>query len=181
MRIIAGKRKGAKLFALSGEHTRPTLDRVKEAVFNIIQNYFPCARVLDLFAGSGGMGIEALSRGAEFAAFVDNDRAAAEVISKNLAHTKFDGDSEVFCGDWLNFIKSTRHKFDIIFLDPPYNQGYLAKAAEAVKDYEILNSGGIIVTESAVGNDPCVVPQNTGFEIVRQKRYGKVLITVLTL
>jgi len=175
MRIIAGNFRGIKLDSLNGVATRPTSDYVKESIFNIIQNRFPCGKTLDLFAGSGALGLEALSRGAEFAVFVDCNRAAIDVILKNARKLNTENFS-ITQRDYLKYIKSASDKFDIIFLDPPYNKGYLTLAAEAIRECEILSPGGILVIESEVNGENV---DFDGFEIITIKTYGRIQISIL--
>ena len=177
MRVIAGKFRGAKLFSLKGDATRPTADMVKESMFNIIQSHFPCGCVLDLFAGSGGLGFEAISRGAEFCVFVENNRQAVNIIRKNAEHLKLSSSEyKIEPRDFMVYIKSTTEKFDVIFLDPPYNQGYLSKAINIIRDNNILTDNGILVIESEVDGEEIGFD---GFEVKTEKKYGRILITVL--
>ena len=124
MRIISGKRRGYKLTPPIGDGARPTTDRVKESLFNIIQTRLPCKNVLDLFAGSGALGIEALSRGAERAVFVESDRRTCELIDKNLTGATLSGGAEIKRMQAREYLDICDIKFDIIFLDPPYNKGF---------------------------------------------------------
>jgi len=177
MRVVAGKFRGARLFALKGNSTRPTTDLVKESLFNVIQGYFPCENVLDLFAGSGALGFEALSRGAEHCVFVENNRAAIDVIRKNAAHLKLaTSNFEIKQQDFAVYIKSLKEKFDVIFLDPPYNKDYLSKAVFAIQENKILADGGILVVESEIGGEEI---NFAGFEVVKEKQYGRVQISIL--
>ena len=177
MRIISGKFRGAKLLSLKGQSTRPTSDNVKESIFNVIQGHFPCSAVLDLFAGSGALGLESLSRGTDYAVFVENGNAAIDIIRKNAAHVKLESSNfSVVRSDYLTYIKSANDKFDIIFLDPPYNQGYLSKAVEAIHKHRILADNGILVIESEVGGEDV---EFANFEVVTTKKYGRIQITVL--
>lgn len=175
MRIISGIRKGHKLKTADGIHTRPTTDRVKESVFNLIQLSLPARSILDLFSGSGAMGIEAISRGTQHAVFVENNRQSFHILSENLHAT---GLAEYACleyGDALQFLANTNETFDIIFLDPPYNQGYLKLSAEQISDRHLLNSDGIIVVETEVGGE---VFAHSSFSMRKQAKYGKTLISV---
>ncbi|MCL2838952.1 MAG: 16S rRNA (guanine(966)-N(2))-methyltransferase RsmD [Oscillospiraceae bacterium] len=179
MRIISGKFRGAKLLSLKGQATRPTSDNVKESVFNVIQSHFPCGAVLDLFAGSGALGLESLSRGADYAVFVENSSAAMDIISKNAAYVKLEPSKfSVVRSDYLTYIKSANNKFDIIFLDPPYNQGCLSKAVEAIHKHEILADNGILVIESEVGGEDV---EFLGFEAITTKKYGRIQISILQI
>lgn len=170
MRVITGSARGRRLFTLEGNDVRPTTDRVKEALFSIVQFELEGRRVLDLFAGSGQLGIEALSRGAAEAVFVDASKKSVEVVKKNLEVTSLSKSAVVLCGDSLAFLKTRREKFDIAFLDPPYSTGLLQKALELVP--AVMNEGGVIVCE-APPNEP--MPEAAGpFRLVKKYKYGKV-------
>ena len=176
MRVITGAARGRKLKELPGLETRPTTDKVKESVFNIIQFDIEGRRVLDLFAGTGQMGIEALSRGAAHCTFVDLRREAAAVVRENLAHTALAGQGQVVQGDYLAFLTGCREKFDLIFLDPPYGTGLLEKALEAIAKIDIVTENGIIICESAAD---AVLPQLPApYVMGREYRYGKIKITL---
>lgn len=147
MRVITGSARGAKLRTLDGLATRPTSDRVKEAIFNIIQFDIEGRRVLDLFGGSGQLAIEALSRGAAYAVVVDQNPKATAIIKENLKKTKLDQKASVFQSDYLQFLSTTRERFDIIFLDPPYAENFIENALRKISEIDILTEGGIIVCE----------------------------------
>ena len=142
MRVITGTARGMRLKELPGLETRPTTDKVKESVFNIVQFDVEGRRGLDLFGGTGQMGIEALSRGAASCTFVDVRKEAAAVIRANLAHTKLEEQGKVVQGDYLAFLTGCREKFDLVFLDPPYGAGMLEKALEAAKNSAAKGPGG---------------------------------------
>lgn len=174
MRVITGSARGRALEALPGDDVRPTADRVKEAIFSIIQFELEGRKVLDLFGGSGQLGIEALSRGAEKATFVDADREAIRVIRKNLAATKLDGQAVVLQTDSVSFAATHAGAFDVVFLDPPYGKGLLQRVVPLIAPK--VNPGGVIVCESPVGE---ALPAQAGrFEIFKEYRYGKTKITV---
>ena len=143
MRVIAGKAKGIQLKTPDGMLTRPTTDRVKEALFSILQFDLPGTRVLDLFGGTGQLGIEALSRGAKEAVFVDAREEACRLIRENLKRAGFTG--QVVRGDYLTYLDQCREKFDIIFLDPPYAEVFLENALNRITEIDILQSGVITV------------------------------------
>lgn len=173
MRVITGSARGRKLETLSGEDVRPTTDKVKESVFSIIQFQLQGRMFLDLFAGSGQIGIEALSRGAKGAYFLDMRRDAVAVIRKNLSATGLEDKAEVRCADSLMFLSSCPVKFDIAFVDPPYNKGIAKKALEALPS--VMNQSGVIVVETAAEEE---LPESTGeFVLDRTYRYGKIKIT----
>ena len=176
MRVITGSARGRKLKELPGLDTRPTTDRVKEALFDIIQFEVPGMRVLDLFAGTGQLGIEALSRGAQSAVFVDQRKDAVSVIRDNLASTGFAGQGKVVQGESLSFLASCREKFDLILLDPPYLSGLLEKALEKAVLIDILAKNGIIVCESPLEEELPALPE----PYIRGKsyRYGKIKLTL---
>ena len=150
MRVIAGSRRHLTLKTVPGKNTRPTQDRIKETLFNILQTRITGTRFLDLFAGSGGIGIEALSRGADFAVFVDNSRDAVKVIEDNLHHTNFEEQSLVFSKDIKAALRSIEklEPFDIVFLDPPYYEEYERDILEYLSDSSIITNDTIIIVEA---------------------------------
>ena len=176
MRVVAGIARGTVLKTPDGMSTRPTADRVKEAMFSIIQNDLPLAKVLDLFGGTGQLGIEALSRGAASAVFVDESDSACHLIRENLKRTKFDSKSNVIRSDYLNYLKHATEKFDIIFLDPPYAEVFLETSLKMITEIDILQSGGIIVTERPFGKE--LSCDFSGYSRSKEYKYGR---TVLTL
>ncbi|MGI6686165.1 MAG: 16S rRNA (guanine(966)-N(2))-methyltransferase RsmD [Bacillota bacterium] len=149
MRVISGQAKGRLLTAPRGFITRPTSDRVKEAIFNVLAPKIMGSHVLDAFAGSGALGIEALSRGAEHVVFIEKRREAWLTVKKNLALTGFDGRAEVFMGDFASVLSCLEERFDLIFLDPPYNEGLIQKAVSLIIDSGLLKSEGVIIIETA--------------------------------
>lgn len=178
MKIISGKYKGRNLLGFDIDGTRPTMDRVKESLFAMIQNYVNGANVLDLFAGSGNLGIEALSEGAKVAYLVDKNRKAYNTIQGNLRNLKIES-ANVFCMDYLQAIKqfaSNNNRFDIIFIDPPYQTDLVKKSIENIIQLDILNKKGIIVAESdkfdKIVFPPCL-------EIVKSKKYGDKWVVIL--
>ena len=176
MRVITGKARGVVLKTPDGMATRPTADRVKEALFNIIQFDIPAARVLDLFGGTGQLGIEALSRDAKSAVFVDEREDACRLIKENLRRTKMEQFARVIRSDYMAYLKTCRDKFDIILLDPPYAEVFLENSLKMITEIDILQSGGIIVTERPIGKE---LPWNfEGFERSRDYKYGRTLITI---
>ena len=176
MRVITGKARGVQLKTPDGMATRPTADRVKEALFSIIQFDVPTAKVLDLFGGTGQLGIEALSRGAKSAVFVDAGEPACKLIRENLRRTKLEADATVIRSDYLAYLKRCREKFDIIFLDPPYAEVFLENALNCITEIDILESGGIIIAERPVGKE---LPWDfEGFTRSKDYKYGTVLLTI---
>lgn len=176
MRVITGKAKGISLATPDGLLTRPTADRVKEALFSIIQFELPGAKVLDLFGGTGQLGIEALSRGASSAVFVDDREDACKLIRENLRRTNLTADARVVRSDYLAYLKRCQDQFDIIILDPPYAEVFLENALKMITEIDILQSGGIIVAERPVGKE---LPwEFEGFTRSKDYKYGKILITL---
>lgn len=176
MRVITGTARGRKLRELPGLDTRPTTDKVKESIFNIVQFDVEGRRVLDLFAGTGQLGIEALSRGAEKCVFVDQSREAVKVVQENLRITGFEEKSRVVQGDSVSFLGSCREKFGLCFLDPPYASDLLERALLRLAEIDIMAENGIIVCESALDK---VLPQLPGpYEMGRDYRYGKIKLTL---
>ena len=176
MRVITGKARGVQLKTPEGLTTRPTTDRVKEALFSIIQFEIPGARVLDLFGGTGQLGIEALSRGAKSATFVDAGEPACRLIKENLRRTKMEADGKVVRSDYLDYLKRCREEYDIIFLDPPYAEVFLENSLKQIAEIDILRSGGIIVAERPLGKD---LPwEFEGFTRSKDYKYGKTLLTI---
>ena len=176
MRVISGSARGRRLGELEGMETRPTTDRVKEALFNIVQFEVPGRKILDLFGGTGQLGIEALSRGAAHCTFVDQRADAAALIRANLKLTGLSDKSRVVQGDSLGFLQSCGEQFDVIFLDPPYRSGLLERAVEAIAQFDILGEHGIMVCES--GLDQVLPPLEPPYERGREYRYGKIKLTV---
>ncbi len=176
MRVITGSARGVQLKTPDGLVTRPTTDRVKEAMFSIIHFEIPGAAVLDLFGGTGQLGIEALSRGAKSAVFVDAGESACRMIRENLKRTRMEGQGRVIRSDYLDFLSRTKEQFDIILLDPPYTEVFLENALKRITEIDILRSGGIIMTERPLGKElPWEFP---GYERSRDYKYGKTLLTV---
>ena len=176
MRVITGKARGVQLKTPDGMLTRPTADRVKEALFSIINFDLPGAAVLDLFGGTGQLGIEALSRGAKSAVFVDQREDACKIIRENLRRTKLESQARVIRSDYLDYLRRSREKFDIILLDPPYAEVFLENALKCITEIDILQSGGIIVAERPVEKE---LPfEFEGYTRSKDYKYGKTLLTI---
>ena len=168
--------RGVQLKTPDGMQTRPTADRVKEALFSIINFDIPGARVLDLFGGTGQLGIEALSRGAKSAVFVDATEQACKLIRENLKRTKLEADGRVVRSDYLDYLNRCREQYDIIFLDPPYAEVFLENSLKRIAEIDILQSNGIIVAERPLGKE---LPwELEGFTRSKDYKYGKVLLTI---
>ncbi|MBR3362576.1 MAG: 16S rRNA (guanine(966)-N(2))-methyltransferase RsmD [Bacilli bacterium] len=171
MRIISGKYKGKKLKGYDIEGTRPTMDRVKESIYGIIQRYVKDSTVLDLFAGSGSLGLEAISNGAKKLILVDNNKKVTDVIKENIK--SFDDNIEVITIDYKKYLKNTVEKYDIIFLDPPYRAGLLNKALKIIEERNLLNENGIIVCEFEN------IKIETNFLLIKEKKYGPKTVYIL--
>ena len=176
MRVITGKARGVALKTPDGMSTRPTADRVKEALFSVINFDVPGMDVLDLFGGTGQLGIEALSRGAKSAVFIDSGEAACKLIRENLKRTKLEGQAKVIRSDYMSFLRSCKQKFGIIFLDPPYAEVFLENALNCITEIDILQSGGIIVAERPLGKELSL--DFPGYTRSKDYKYGTTLITL---
>jgi 16S rRNA (guanine(966)-N(2))-methyltransferase RsmD len=176
MRVITGKARGIQLKTPDGMLTRPTADRVKEALFSIINFDIPGSKVLDLFGGTGQLGIEALSRGAESAVFVDSREESCKLIRENLKRTKLEQNAKVIRSDYLDYLNRCRETFNIILLDPPYAEVYLENALKRITEIDILQSDGIIITERPLGKE---LPWDfEGYTRSKDYKYGKILLTI---
>ena len=175
MRIVTGSAKGKKLVSLEGDATRPTSERIKEAIFSSIQFDVEGRRVLDLFAGSGQMGLEALSRGAEKATFIDLSREAMEIVKQNSKITGFFDVSHFLVSDWRNYIRkaSGREQFDLVFVDPPYAMQCCADAANYLAEKELIIPGAIVVLESGEEEIELGDPRLSGYRAIKSTHYGK--------
>ena len=175
VRIITGSKKGKKLTTLEGEATRPTSERIKGAIFSSIQFDIENRRVLDLFAGSGQLGFEALSRGAESVTFVDSERDAMEIVKRNARDLGFFEKSKYSVADYRNYIRkaSGRDKFDLVFIDPPYAMECCVDAASRLADAELIIPGAIVVLESGTEDISAIDARLVGFEVVKSTSYGK--------
>ncbi|MBP3582536.1 MAG: 16S rRNA (guanine(966)-N(2))-methyltransferase RsmD [Clostridia bacterium] len=175
MRIITGTAKGKRLATLEGEATRPTSERIKGAIFSSIQFELDSRVVLDLFAGSGQMGLEALSRGAERATFIDASREAMEIVKKNSRDTGFFERSHFLVADYRNYIRkaSGREKFDLVFIDPPYSMERCAECARLLVKSELIIPGALVVLECGTEIIDTDMLTSLGYEIIKDEHYGK--------
>ncbi len=173
LRIITGKAKGKKLETLLGDETRPTSERIKEAIFSSIQFDIENRRVLDLFAGCGQLGLEALSRGASMASFVDASRDAIDIVKRNAKATGFFEVSRYMVSDWRNYIRKAagRDSYDLVFIDPPYAMECCRDALSRLKDGGLLAKGAIVVLES--GEEDISPDTISDFEVMKSTHYGK--------
>ena len=176
MRVITGSARGRRLKELEGMETRPTTDRVKEGLFSALQCDIEGRKVLDLFAGTGQLGIECLSRGAASAVFVDRRADAVKLIRENLRLTELEDRARVVAGDSMEYLKSIREPFDIIFLDPPYAARLLEPAIAHIAKFDILAPHGIIAAEHPAARVlPALAPP---YRLHRTYRYGKIALTL---
>ena len=172
MRIIAGSARSLPLRTPEGLETRPTSDQIKETLFNMLQNDVPGCYFLDLFAGSGQIGLEALSRGAEYAVFVENGRKALKCIEDNIAFTKFTDRSKLVASDVISAIHTLdgKYTFDIIFMDPPYKKGLEKEVLQALYDSNLWKEDTLVIVEASQDTDFDFVSE-LGYEIVKFKKY----------
>jgi 16S rRNA (guanine(966)-N(2))-methyltransferase RsmD len=178
VRIISGSLRGLKLKSLEGSDTRPTLDNVKEAIFSMLFDRTRDASVLDLFAGSGALGLEALSRGAKEAVFVDANPKACGVIRANIESTRMQEKAILFKLDAKDYLKKAyenQESFDLIFLDPPYAMGLLDDVIDLIERYSLLKEGGLIICESDSGTHIDI----KSFKLLKDKKYGRVCVNIL--
>lgn len=174
MRVITGSARGRRLITLDGDDVRPTTEKVKEALFSIIQFEIEGRRVLDLFAGSGQLGIEALSRGAKNAVFVDLSKKSAEVVKKNLESTGFEKSAVVLNTDSISFLRTRAEKYDIAFLDPPYRTGLLKQALDNIE--RVMSDSGVIIAECPYDEE---FPEYAGsFLKTKEYKYGKIKLAL---
>ncbi|MGI6731194.1 MAG: 16S rRNA (guanine(966)-N(2))-methyltransferase RsmD [Anaerovoracaceae bacterium] len=179
MRIIAGDFKGRKLYTPFDDRVRPTSDQVKESIFNIIAMYVEDSVVIDLFSGTGNLGLEAISRGASRCYFVDNSRESIELTKKNIHHCKVEDQSIVLHGNYEQMLGRIKEKADMIFLDPPYEHGMITKCLDAISKQNILSESGIIVAEYDAGE---VLPDTLyTFKKIKEKKYGRKHVTIFAL
>ncbi len=175
MRIISGTRRGHRLAEFDGMDIRPTTDRVRESLFNLIMPYVNGARVLDLFGGSGALSLEAISRGAEYSVISDIDQKAIKLITYNSEQLKFTDKIRILNKSAMQVLNENTDTFDIIFLDPPYNKGLIAPIIGKIIENGVLNDEGIVVLESDNTDEH---GEFMGLDILKQRKYGRTYITV---
>lgn len=172
MRVISGLNRGTKLYGYDIDGVRPTMDKVKESVFAMINNYIDGSVCLDLFSGTGSLGIEALSNGASTVYFVDNNNESIDITKKNIDKTHNNDKSIVIYNDYINAIKNINTKFDIIFVDPPYGKILITDIIKNILKYDILNNNGIVVCEYEKEDI------DTSLELFKERKYGSTLIRI---
>lgn len=180
MRIISGKARGTKLYTLDGTATRPTLDRVKESLFNIIQNDIEDSTVLDLFSGSGAIGLEFLSRGAKRAVLCDSSKDAIKIIKQNVQKTHFEEKVEVYNMEFTKLVERLQNqKFDIIYIDPPYATDFIKISLEKIIEYELVNENAKIIVETDDETRILNQIEKMDVEITDKRKYGRATIIFL--
>lgn len=180
MRIISGKARGTKLYTLEGITTRPTLDRVKESIFNIIQSDIEDSIVLDLFSGSGAIGLEFLSRGAKRAVLCDNSKDAIKIIKQNVQKTHFEENSEIYNMEFTKLIERLQNqKFDIIYIDPPYATDFIKISIEKIIEYKLVNENTKIIVETDDETRILNQIEKMDVEITDKRKYGRATIIFL--
>lgn len=180
MRIIAGKARGTKLYTLEGDNTRPTLDRVKESLFNIIQDKIQDSYFLDLFSGSGAIGLEALSRGAKRAILCDKAKEACNIIRKNVDKTHLTENIEIYNLDFKQVLQNKiTNQLDIIFLDPPYQTDFAIQAIDIIIEKELVNKDAIIIVETDNKDKITKQLENRHCEINDIRKYGRAYLIFL--
>lgn len=176
MRVIAGDYKGRKLKTPSDYSIRPTTDKVKEALFSILTNKIYGSRVLDLFSGTGNLGIEALSRGADTCVFGDSSRESIRLIRENIAHCKAEEGAVVIPGDFKKLLMNAEDPFDIIILDPPYDEDLLKDCFEIIGERGLLKDGGVIVAEHR--KEEILPDEFCGFKKLKERKYGIIMLSI---
>ncbi|QHI73822.1 16S rRNA (guanine(966)-N(2))-methyltransferase RsmD [Aminipila terrae] len=176
MRIIAGDLKGRRLTSPKDEKVRPTSDKVKEAIFSMISDTYYDEMVIDLFAGTGNLGIEAISRGARHCYFGDKSKDSLALIRENINTCKVQDKATVIAGDYEMVLKRISGKAQIIFLDPPYKDGLMISCIELINDMDLLTEDGYIVAEHSLDEK---LPENIGkYQKIKEKRYGKIAVSI---
>lgn len=181
VRVISGSARGLKLNTPGDDRVRPTTDRVKESMFNIIQDWVYDSQVLDLFAGSGALGIEALSRGASQAVFCDNSLDSIKIIKSNIEKARVDDRSQIVSGDFkrcLRDMEAKNQSFDMIFVDPPYYEGLFEEVLDTIRSCKILKKDGIVIVEHDAKKP---IGQVEGLEVYKEKKYGITMLTFYCL
>lgn len=182
MRIISGTARGTKLFTLEGQNTRPTLDRVKESLFNIIQSEIKDSVFLDLFSGSGAIGLEAASRGAEKVYLCDNSREATNIIKKNIEKTHLNEKVKLLNFDYEDVLKNKiNEKLDIVYIDPPYNSDFAINSVNIILEKKLVNENALIIIETDEEKRIIEGLENKKIEIVDKRKYGRAILIFLKI
>ena len=179
MRVVAGDRKGMPLKAMPGNNTRPTTDKVKESIFNMIGPFFDGGIALDLFAGSGGLGLECLSRGMDRVVFVEKDRKAYSIVKENVAKCRYEEQAEVFCNDAARAVKALIKRdivFDVVLFDPPYHKAEYYDLVRVLIDHGKVDPKGVIMCEHAT--DVTLPDAYGAFVCTRRETYGGVVVSI---
>lgn len=176
MRIIAGDFKGRRLKTPENYDIRPTTDKVKEAMFSIIAPNLAGSVCVDLFSGTGNLGLEAISRGASKCYFCDNSRASLNIIKSNIEYCKAEEYSKVCAGDFRNSLNKIKEKIDVFFIDPPYESDLYIPAFEKIKELDLLNEGGIIMAEHRINVD--LDDEIAGFKKMKERKYGHIVLSI---
>ena len=175
MKVISGTLKGRNIEGYNIDGTRPTMDRVKESIFSTIQDYIKESTILDLFAGSGQLGIEAISNGAKSCYFIDNNKEVINVLNKNINNLNISNKSKVFLSDWKKFLNNTNTKFDIIFIDPPYKYNVYEKILEKIISLNLLNKNGLIIIEY---QNLTLKEKYQNLILYKEKKYGNKSVNI---
>lgn len=181
VRVISGSARGLKLNTPGDDRVRPTTDRVKESMFNIVQDWVYDSQGLDLFAGSGALGIEALSRGASQAVFCDNSLDSIKIIKSNIEKARVVDRSQIVSGDYkrcLRDMEAKNQSFDMIFVDPPYYEGLFEEVLDTIRSCKILKKDGIVIVEHDAKRP---IGQVEGLEVYKEKKYGITMLTFYCL
>lgn len=179
MRVISGTAKGTKLNSIENSSTRPTLDRVKEPLFSIIQTHLQEANVLDLFAGSGALGIESLSRGSKHVTFCDKSYQSIQILKENIKKTRMEEKSTIFNKDYKKCLSELKEQFNIIFIDPPYKQNIAIDAIKRILDLKLLDNNGIIILETDEEERELKELEEIELEVYDKRKYGRVKLLFL--
>lgn len=180
MRIISGTARGTKLYTLEGQTTRPTLDRVKESLFNIIQNEIPNSIFLDLFSGSGAIGLEAASRGAKKVILCDKSKDAIKIINKNIEKTHLSEKVELYNLDYELLLKiKVKEKLDIVYIDPPYDSDFVIKSIKCIIEQKLMHENSIIIIETDDEQRILKDMENLEIEITDTRKYGRASLIFL--
>lgn len=176
MRIIAGDLKGRRLTSPKNDKVRPTSDKVKEAIFSIVAGAYVDGNVMDLFAGTGNLGLEAISRGAKHCYFGDISKESLALVKENVRYCRVENQCTIFAGDYQDILDRISVKMDVIFLDPPYKDGLLENCISIISDREILSEDGYIVAEHDIREE---LPEHIGrYEKLKVRRYGKIGVSI---